>query len=73
MTYLKSLFGGLVGLVLFVFLFLVIEILVISRHTTGLISLDIVRFVRWPPVWIGAFVSFVGTFYWIHRRSLHRL
>ena len=73
MTYLKSLFGGLVGLVLFVFLFLVIEITVISRHTTGLISLDIVGFVRWPPVWIGAFVSFVATVYWIHRRSLHHL
>ena len=72
MIYLKGVILGCVALAFFVVAFFIVEMIWVSHQVSGPVSIDIIRFARWPPVWLGAIASFIICFYWAVSKNVRR-
>ena len=72
MIYLKAIVFGMVALILFVVTFFIVETVWASHKVNGPVSIDVIHFATWPPVWLGAIASFVICFYWTISRRVRR-
>jgi hypothetical protein len=72
MIYVKSTLVGLLALLLSAIIYVVVVVIRIARSVpagAGMVSVDVMVFVRSPLFWTVTILSGAGAFFWILRRS----